>query len=104
MKKIQELNNIIKQLEYQNKQLNSKIKKQTNLSISLNNKIFEDKNNDTRKSRNNSIESSRPISPLSTYLNPTLIGLNNIGAACFINATLQCLSQTRDLSNYFLKE
>ena len=103
-KKIQELNNIIKQLEYQNKQLNSKIKKQTNLSISLNNNIFEDTNNDNHKRRNNSVDSSRPISPISTYLNPTLIGLNNIGATCFINATLQCLSQTRDLSNYFLKE
>ena len=35
---------------------------------------------------------------------PTLIGLNNIGATCFINATLQCLSQTEDLTNYFLNE
>ena len=36
--------------------------------------------------------------------NPILIGLNNIGATCFMNATLQCLSQTRDLTNYFLNE
>ena len=35
---------------------------------------------------------------------PTLIGLNNIGATCFMNATLQCLSQTDDLTNYFLKK
>ena len=33
---------------------------------------------------------------------PTLIGLNNIGATCFINSTLQCLSQTKALANYFL--
>ena len=44
------------------------------------------------------------INPISLYDSPTLIGLNNIGATCFMNATLQCLSQTRDLTNYFLKE
>ena len=35
---------------------------------------------------------------------PTLIGLNNIGATWFMNATIQCLSQTKDLTNYFLNE
>ena len=38
------------------------------------------------------------------YAFPTLIGLNNIGATSFINPTLQCLSQTKDLANYFLKQ
>ena len=41
--------------------------------------------------------------PLALFKNPTLIGLNNIGATCFINATLQCLSQTEELTKYFLK-
>jgi len=41
--------------------------------------------------------------PISFYQQPTLIGLNNIGATCFMNSTLQCLSQTPDLTNYFLK-
>ena len=36
------------------------------------------------------------------YFQPTLIGLDNIGATCFMNSTLQCLSQTEGLSNYFL--
>ncbi len=31
-----------------------------------------------------------------------LIGLNNIGATCYMNATLQCLSNTKDLTDYFL--
>ena len=31
-----------------------------------------------------------------------LIGLNNIGATYFMNATIQCLSQTKELTNYFL--
>ena len=40
--------------------------------------------------------------PLDSYNSPTLIGLNNIGATCFMNSTLQCLSQTKALTNYFL--
>ena len=42
--------------------------------------------------------------PIALYLKPTLIGLNNIGATCFMNSTLQCLSQTKELTNYFLKQ
>ena len=44
----------------------------------------------------NEIENIRPFTPLK--------GLNNIGATCFMNATLQCLSQTKKLTNYFLNE
>ena len=40
--------------------------------------------------------------PISTYQMPTLIGLNNIGATCYLNSTLQCLSQTKALTDYFL--
>ena len=29
-------------------------------------------------------------------------GLNNVGATCFMNSTLQCLSQTKKLTDYFL--
>ena len=34
---------------------------------------------------------------------PILVGLNNIGATCYMNATLQALSNTDKLSEYFLK-
>ena len=44
------------------------------------------------------------INIIKTYIKPTLIGLNNIGATCYINSTLQCLSQTEGLTNYFLNE
>ena len=51
---------------------------------------------------------SKPLPPientLKNYKEPTLIGLNNIGATCFMNSTLQCLSQTASLTNYFLKD
>ena len=33
-----------------------------------------------------------------------LIGLNNIGATCYMNSTLQCLSNTEDLTYYFLNK
>jgi len=33
-----------------------------------------------------------------------LIGLNNIGATCYMNATLQCLSNTDELTKFFLNE
>ena len=33
---------------------------------------------------------------------PILIGLNNIGATCYMNATLQCLSNTKELTEFFL--
>ena len=32
---------------------------------------------------------------------PPLIGLKNVGATCYMNATLQCLSQIEGLINYF---
>ena len=37
-------------------------------------------------------------------ITPTLIGLDNIGATCFMNASLQCFSQTEQLTKYFLNE
>ena len=33
-----------------------------------------------------------------------LIGLNNIGATCYMNATIQCLSNTDELTAYFLNK
>ena len=35
------------------------------------------------------------------FYTPPLIGLKNVGATCYMNATLQCLSQVEKLASYF---
>ena len=77
-----------------------------NFNNNLNNQNFNN-NNNNNNSNNKGKDKLRPRKkplPISTYIKPTLIGLQNIGATCFMNATLQCLSQTEDLTNYFLDE
>ena len=34
----------------------------------------------------------------------SLVGLNNVGSTCFMNATLQCLLHITELNTYFLNE
>ena len=43
-------------------------------------------------------------SKLSAEKKTILRGLNNIGATCYMNATLQCLSNTQKLTEFFLKK
>ena len=38
------------------------------------------------------------------FLEPPKIGLKNIGATCYMNATIQCFSQIEKLTLYFLKD
>ena len=59
-------------------------------------------NNNYQDSGNQNLSLSKILSPIRSYERPTLIGLNNIGAISFMNASLQCFSQTKDLTNYFL--
>ena len=58
------------------------------------NKDLNNKNKSSIVSQESFIEDSKPI----------LIGLNNIGATFFMNSILQCLSQTKSLTDYFLND
>ena len=70
----------------------------------INNNIINNNNNFNQNNNNNNLRKSNRKKPLYFYKNPTLIGLQNIGATSFMNATLECLSQIEDLTNYFLDE
>ena len=122
MEKIKKENEYLKlQLDDKNKEKNktkkSKEKKELPQNNKKDNKISNEneKNyfNDSSKDVNeidNTIptkeinEEGKVLQSIQLYTKPTLVGLQNIGATCFMNATLQCLSQTKGLTNYFLKE
>ena len=124
-KELLEINDLLKkdnekmksELEEMRKQMKNKDSKpKNNISQSLrideinnNNNInyidnnYIEKNNE-HKRRSNSMPNQIKKKPLELFLKPTLIGLDNLGATCFMNSTLQCLSQTGALTNYFLAE
>ena len=79
-------------------------KREKELNIKL--KEIKDLSQNNKKSKDEMAHFPIPPvepNPIPSYKKPTLIGLNNIGATNFINCTLQCLSQTPYLTNYFLK-
>ena len=91
------------ELDKKNKEL---IEKESSLNEREKNTIPKEEKGTISESKNETIHMPIPPpepNPISSYKIPTLIGLNNIGATCFMNSTLQCLSQTPDLTNYFLK-
>ena len=89
-----------KDKEKENKNLNKKLNKIIDNNIKNKNKYT--KNKIIRQMPNEKVPLKQ--TQIKNYSQPTLIGLNNIGATCFINSTLQCLSQTEALTNYFLNE
>jgi len=77
--------------------------KQENLILKEKIKKLEEEIAKLKKNNNNNKQPKLKLKDLSVlYKKPTLIGLNNIGATCFMNSTLQCLSQTKPLTNYFI--
>ena len=88
-----------------------KLKKEINENnkLKLENRNLINKNNDLQNKINekqniyNRILQNSMMTQESGNLVP-LIGLNNIGATCFMNATLQCLSQTKELTIFFLND
>ena len=100
-----EVNKLIRQISEKEKDLDiktkilkekeSEIEKKNNEEKELNEKFGQKLDN-----LNKIIENE----PITLYYQPTLVGLNNnIEATRFMNSTLQCLSQTDELTNFFLK-
>ena len=90
------MNNFI-QNQNMNNQIN--ISPPINTNTSQNSAVIKDKTEPPKPPK-----PPKQPEPLSFYDIPPLIGLNNIGSTCYKNSVLQCLSQTKDLTNYFLKE
>ena len=112
-KEKEKYNNLYIEKEKENKSLKKKnFEKEEKIKEEINskNKLLEENEkkylNEIGKYKENENIYNKILNkdPLLKYFSPTLIGLNNIGATCFMNSTLQCLSQTKELTSYFLKE
>ena len=104
-----DLNNEIKKLKDELKDVKEKnnLLSNENKKLKNQNKNLTSKNKELEKEKNElneTIIKIKKINPFILYESPTLVGLENIGAKCFINSTLQCLSQTKDLTKYFLNK
>ena len=104
-----------KELNEREKEFNKKINfledLENQIEIEKNKLInLKQKNGELNSTIQNSIQSSTnqstivKIKPLDSYKSPSLIGLKNIGGLNIMNSTLQCLSQTKGLTNYFLSD
>ena len=64
--------------------------------------LFKQKQEFEKKQKDNEIKIKKLEDIIANQNKPILVGLNNIGATCYMNATLQCLSNTKKLTEYFL--
>ena len=109
-----------KEIQDKENELKAKEQQMKNELMSSTN-IFENKNIELNKKEQELNEKENQIKERENQLNkkeqeliekykdinknrkePILIGLNNIGATCYMNASLQCLSNTKKLTEYFL--
>ena len=88
-KKINETKLLKSKYEKEQKELNEK-----------NEKIIQDFK---KKENNYKLEIKKLNDIIADFKEPIFVGLNNIGATCYMNATLQCLSNTKKLTDFFLK-
>ena len=98
-----EVNNKSNNFNYQGNKLsnnnqNNYIDNNKSNTNNVNNNINPNCNINTNSSTNGSSNNNQ-----NNYIFP-LVGLNNVGSTCFMNATLQCLLHISELNSYFLTE
>ena len=71
----------------------------SNININLN----KNKSNNTNNKATTQVNNINNFIIININFFP-LVGLNNVGSTCFMNATLQCLLHIPELSQYFLNE
>ena len=81
------------------KKINEDLKVKENFLLNKNNELIMKEKYLNKKE----LELIEKEKELNDKKNPILIGLNNIGATCYMNASLQCLSNTKKLTKYFLE-
>jgi len=95
-------------LQKNNEDLESKIKeiKEKEFQLEKNNNVLQNQNKEIIEKYNLLEKEYNKIYEDNLLLKkiPILVGLNNIGATCYMNATLQCLSNTDELTNHFLNK
>ena len=82
-----DINNTISSTDNDNNNVN-------NINLPNNNQ-----NNEKEISINNEKDTEQTI--FTNFNEPCKIGLQNVGATCYMNATVQCLCQIEKLVNYF---
>ena len=92
-------NNQIVNNNYQNNYNNNYQSNNNNIQNNYNNNQNNQNNNNNQTNNNNQNNNNMNM----IYIFP-LVGLNNVGSTCFMNATLQCLLHVSELNSYFLNE
>ena len=92
------------QFSFQNQ--NNNFQNQNQFSLQNKNQFsFQNQNQNNFQNQNHNKKINKPITATQTIINqfpiPPLMGLKNVGATCYMNATLQCFSQITKLVDYF---
>ena len=101
-KKEQELNIKESQIKEEEKQILRKAK-DLEIKIKKNGTDYEQKKDYLLNWEKSLAKKADELKKMNISNIPILVGLNNIGATCYMNATLQCLSNSKKLTEYFFK-